>query len=277
MSTQLYDTRQTSLVHSTKVFNQFTFDPTNRPINDVHLEQLYDAVSAKNLLAEFPILVTPEGVVLDGQHRLKVAEALDVPIYYIISTNMTVEDVPETTGNVVRWKFADYMHAWAKRGKPEYIRLKDFLAAHPWIPIATAVGLTTYGDRTGGTKRFQRGEYVCNDLEWAGMVASAVLDFKPYASFYHFPVFIQSVGMLFEHEGYDHQRMIAKMGYMSRKLVRCPDVPAYMAMFTEIYNYRTYADNRIIFEKLTSNSRKRREDRRLRNVKEASEKTTALQ
>lgn len=274
MSTQLYNGRQTSLVHATTNYQQFTFDPANRPIDPGNLEKLYDAVSAKNLLAEFPILVTPEGVVLDGQHRVKVAEALDTPIYYIVATNMTVDDVQKANGAVSHWKLTDWLYSWSKRGKPDYIQLGNFAKAHPWMPLSAAISLCTYGDRAGSAPLFKSGGYLCNDIEWAGMVASAVLDFKPYVSFYRFPVFIGAVGMLFEHEGYDHDRMMAKMGYMSRKLVRCPDVATYMALFTEIYNYRTTADNRMTFEKLPSNSKKRREDRRNRNVK-ASAKEAA--
>lgn len=262
MSSTVYNSSQIHLIQSTINYGQFRFDPTNRAINPDHLEKLYDAIKKKNLLKEFPILVTEDGTVLDGQHRLKAAEAIGTPIYFIVTGDMSVDDVSETNAAVRRWSTADWLDVWCKRGNQEYIKLQEFMRQYPFIKIGNAVNLCTYGNRANLQGDFKSGKYKCNDLEFAREVANAVLDFAPYVAFYKDPRFIYAVNNLMEHAEYDHSRMMAKMAYLSKKVVKCPDVETYMVMFTEIYNYRARGESQVRFAKISANARERRHERK---------------
>ena len=264
MSSTVYNQSQIHLIQSTTNYGQFRLDPTNRSIDSDHLEKLYDAISNKNLLKEFPILVRDDGTVLDGQHRLKAAEALGVPVYYVVTSDMSIDDVPATNAAVRKWRMSEWLDVWCKRGAVEYIKLREFVRQYPFIKLGNAINLCTYGDRTGLHDDFRNGRYKCNDLDFAREVANAVLDFAPYVPFYHNPWFIYAITNLLEHADYDHGRMMGKMSYMSRKVVKCPDMKSYMDMFTEIYNHKTREENRIQFEKITSNSVRRRPERKRR-------------
>src|SRR5690606_27164974 len=81
-----------NVILQTTNYGMFKFDPLNRAIRQDKLDRLYDAVQTKNLLHLFPIVVSRNFVVMDGQHRLKTAEAHGVPIYYIVSNQMRIED-----------------------------------------------------------------------------------------------------------------------------------------------------------------------------------------
>lgn len=268
MTSSVYNPGQIYLIQSTTDYGSFKLDPTNRSIDSDHLERLYNAISQKNLLREFPILVRPDGTILDGQHRWKVAESLGVPLYYIVTDGMTTEDVPNTNALVSKWSAQDWLEVWCKKGNPDYLALANFMRQYPFLKLSIAVNLCTYGDRTDMTTAFKNGTYRCNDLDFAHEVANAILDFAPYVVFYKDSRFIYAVSVLFEHEEYNHQRMMQKMAYMSRKIVKCPDLPTYMEMFTDIYNYKTREEGKVRFEKITSSSPKRRKDRMRRLVKE---------
>lgn len=265
MSNTVYNPSQIHLIQSTTDYSRFRLSPANRTINQDHLAKLYDAIKVKNLLREFPILVTEDGTVLDGQHRLRAAEALDTPIYFIVTKIMSIDDVSETNATVRKWTNADWLDIWCKRGAPEYLKLQGFLRQYPFVSISSAINMCTYGDRSNIHGGFRSGKYKCNDLEFAHQVANAVLDFAPYVTFYKDPRFVYAVNNLIEHEDYDHSRMMAKMAYLSRKVVKCPDVQSYMEMFTEIYNYRTHGENQVRFVKIASASSHRRRDRVRRN------------
>ena len=68
------------------------FSPLNRPIDPRHLAEAGCSDQEKNLLRDNPIAVDHNGCVVDGQHRLKAAEQLGVPIYYQFTVDMTIED-----------------------------------------------------------------------------------------------------------------------------------------------------------------------------------------
>ena len=84
MSNTVYNPSQNYLIQSTTDYSQFRLDPTNRTINQDHLEKLYDAIKNKNLLKEFPILVTEDGTVLaPGRRFLRPYSAHDLLVDFI--------------------------------------------------------------------------------------------------------------------------------------------------------------------------------------------------
>lgn len=263
MSTQFYQNGQTTLIHSTVNYDQFRFDPRNRPINQDHLERLYDAIEKKNLLKEHPIIVSSDGIVRDGQHRLKVAEALKTPIYYIVSDDVTVDDVPGMNSLNRSWKSEDYLHAYCQEGRRDYLMLNDFWRANRDImTLAPAMSLCNYGDKSGLSIRFQSGEYQCNDLEFAKSVVNAVRDFASYFKYYNAVAFINSIANLMGNADYDHERMMMKMKYLSARLVKCPDMDTYIAVINDIYNYKVPDSRRVQLRKLGSGDKKFRQDRK---------------
>ena len=248
---------------STTDYDVFVFDPANRPVNRNHVEKLKASISKRNLLSSYPIIVSAqngEWVVRDGQHRLVAARELGVPIYYTFNDDMTTDDVSFTNGAQASWSSLDFLYHFCARGFAEYVRFREFMERHPWMTFAVAVNLCTYGDRTA--TGFKSGEYKCNDVEFAEQVAQAVLQFSRWVPFYRESVFIGAIAQLFEHEGYNHERMLRKMEFQSTRLVKCVNIEEYLRIFSSIYNYQAKEADKFRFEKLNSNSRNRRGDRR---------------
>ena len=268
-TTTVYHSMQDGLIHSTIDYGRLSLNPLNRPIDQDHLERLYDAIVKRNLLREYPILVDRAGVILDGQHRYTVAKELSVPIYYIVATEATIDDVPEANANTKHWTSRDWLYAWIQRGKQEYVRLRDFWEANSWMTLTMARDLCHYGDRQGLTRAYVNGLYICNDLDFANEVARACLEFKRYyQDFYRESTFVSTVAMLLEHEGYSQKTMMDRLQYQSARLTKQSTIEDYLAVIQRIYNYRTRADNQMTFTKLASNDGRRRNDRRNRLAKE---------
>ena len=143
MTSFQYNPGHIYLIQTRTDYEHFKLDPTNRSIDPDHLDRLYDAISSKNLLREFPILVRPDGTILDGQHRWKVAESLGVPLYYIVTDGMTTEDVPSTNALVSKWDKSDWLEVWCKKGNPDYLALANFMRQYPFLKLSLAVNLCT--------------------------------------------------------------------------------------------------------------------------------------
>lgn len=225
-------------IYSTRNYSQFSFDPANRPIDTVKLERLYDAIAAKNLLADNPILVSLDFIIIDGQHRFKVAEALDVPIYYQFASDTTLEDIPGLASNRAGWKPTDYLHAFCQRGFAEYIALRDFMRRYDWMLPSTAIELCYYGDKVALHKAFNEGEYKCNNLDFANKVAQVLLDFRAVGfSCWSHRTFAYAVSNLVANAEYDHARMMKKLWRNSSALKPAVNSDDYFGMFNKIYNY----------------------------------------
>lgn len=257
---QAYQSSQDNVVAiSSTRYSMFRFDPQNRPINEDHLAKLHDSVVRKNLLREFPILVDENFTIIDGQHRLRVAESLGVPIYYIVSSKVSMDDIVMTTDNVSKWENSDYLHRWCAKGKADYLSLKAFWDKYRYhdgkkfLTLNQCLNLCHYGDRIGMNRAFRDGGYVCNDLQYAERVASALIDFSHYVDFYRDSVFVYAVSNLMANSRYDHSRMMSKMKYLSAKMMKCPDMDTYMAVFTKLYNHKLPKRFHVVLEKVNSN------------------------
>lgn len=227
-----------SKVFVTNNFAQFKFDPFNRPIDMAKLNALKSAIQDHNLLADNPIMVTLDFVVLDGQHRLKAAELLVTPIYYYFASEATIADVPKMNGMRSAWKAQDYLEAWCKRGAQDYIALRDFWHRFDWMTLSMAQGLCHYGDNYGENKRFYEGEYKANNLDFAEKVALAVLDFRSIGfEYWRTSLFISVVANLLGNSDYDHKRMMHQLKRQSVKLRPAVNREDYMEILSRIYNY----------------------------------------
>lgn len=263
MSHQLYQNGQEAVVATkTTDYQMFNFDPRNRPVDPDRVCELYDAISEKNLLHDYPIVVDGNMTILDGQHRVKAAEGLGVPVYYIVSQDATIEDIANVSHTVKRWNGMDYLHHWCAQGRPDYLRLKTYLQQYPFITLNLAMKLCHYGDYSSLYRTFVRGGYRCNDYDFGVKVANALLDFKA-AGFkgYSHTSFVIAVANLMANVDYNHQIMVGKLDYLSTKLVKCPDTDSYFALLNEIYNYRA-RENRVELKRLSTASPKYRVDRR---------------
>lgn len=239
-------------------YDIFTLDRLNRAIRQDKLDRLYDAVKEKNLLHLFPIIVNRSFAVMDGQHRLRVAQTLGVPIYYIVSSQMGITDAARANLNVSNWKNTDYLEHWCKVGLPDYITFRDFLAANQFMTITTAINLFAHGSPDFHTKRdgmsmtaiFNSGQFQASNITHAIKVAGAVRDFSKWVPFWKSSSFIHALGTLIENPDYDHRRMMEKMEYLSVRLVKCASLDDYLKVFEDIFNHKVHQKNMVHFTRL---------------------------
>lgn len=232
-------------VHSTTNYGEFTFSEANRPIDKAFLAKLTESIRQRNLLHRFPILVSPGMTVIDGQHRLKAAEALGVPVHYIVADEMAILDIAQINSISHKWTTRDHLNFWAAMGRKPYIEFRKFLEHYPWMPISVALQYGAEGKTIRRANVFAEGSFTFSKAESLDRLARAVLDFKPYIGHWSQTAFVRAVANLLSNPEYDHQRMISKLAYLSTRLVKCPTVEAYLQVMTEIYNYKVRAGNEV--------------------------------
>jgi hypothetical protein len=226
--------------HATTNYAQFAFDPRNRPIDEGKLAKLFDSILENNLLYANPIVVTPDFVVIDGQHRLRVAEVMEVPIYYVVAPGVDAGKMMIKFNTAVKpWTKQDFLHFWCESGNQEYLTLREFLNRYDFMGIDSACRLVMHhGKRSNMRAIFEAGDLVCDNIRHAVLTAESARAFSPFFAHYRHVYFILSISSLMDHPGYDQDRMIRKMQHASDKLNRCTEVGGYLRALTAIYNYR---------------------------------------
>lgn len=113
-------------VRRTKNYKQFKKIVGNRSTNPGHVNNLTKMIAKYNLLPQFVGVVTKDGFIVDGQHRLKSAEANKFWFYFTIIPE-SIDDIIVAIVNSVqlRWRVDDYINFYADRGNAQYIWLRD--------------------------------------------------------------------------------------------------------------------------------------------------------
>lgn len=145
-------------IESTIDYSVFKIHPRNRKIDNMNLRKLEESVKANNTLDSHPILVDKDFYIIDGQHRLKIAQKLSVPIYYISSKHLCYDDMIRLNNNQKAWNISDYLNYYAVSESPEYIKLNDFLRKTN-IQINIAIQLLNGTRALSFFKDFREGKY----------------------------------------------------------------------------------------------------------------------
>lgn len=117
-----------SRIHSTTDYSKFHFSTMNKMdgVNAGHVKKLVSSIKICNLLDIRPIIVSSDYMVIDGQHRLKAAEHLRVPIFYCIDDTYEPEHIKNL--QIQRtWGPRDYINFYAHKNNEHYKFIKELL------------------------------------------------------------------------------------------------------------------------------------------------------
>lgn len=114
------------MIQKTTKYEQFKFLNGNRKLHLGHLARLTMSIAKRNMLEQNPIMVNENMEVIDGQHRLEVARANKLPIYYVVVANTGITEVLDLNTNVRNWKLPDYVDSLIASGNKQMQYLKSF-------------------------------------------------------------------------------------------------------------------------------------------------------
>lgn len=153
----------------------------NRDLNKKNLLSITKSIANKNLLEANPIIVNENMEIIDGQHRLKVAQDNNLEIYYITIKGTYLEDIHRLNTARKDWSNLDYITSYAKRGKQSYVKLLEFMQEYD-IPAGIAL-VVLFNSRAGADySRIKNGIFEVNDeqLELGHARYQLFLRVKPY-------------------------------------------------------------------------------------------------
>ena len=147
------------MIDKTLDYSMFKKHPRNRPIDEANIRKIMHSIGRENLLKRRPIEVNENFEVMDGQHRLEVANRLGLEVYYEIKEDMLAHHICLLNDNQKGWNKDDYLHYQASGGNENYIQLQSFINHHKF-PLTRALIALGLGGGGGNTQRFIDGHFL---------------------------------------------------------------------------------------------------------------------
>ncbi len=159
---------ETPIIQVTKNYAQFKLMKGNRAIDYNHVKRLKRSMETDpHLFQSNPIQANEHMFIIDGQHRWRAAQELNVPLYYIMTPGITLTDTRVLNVTQRKWQLLDFARSYASSGHQDYV---SFLRLNSKYPQIAPGILRTY--LAGGQKHdleisFRNGEFVIHDLALA--------------------------------------------------------------------------------------------------------------
>jgi len=145
-------------IHSTTNYEQFHFFKGNRLATLESVPKaLLESIQQKNMLESHPILVDRDFYVVDGQNRLRAAEKLGLPIFYVIDEKIEEQDIPlcQIQKN---WTIANYL-GYYKESNADYEFLYDISERYHFRNHIPFLIRHSYSTSTSATSAFRKGKF----------------------------------------------------------------------------------------------------------------------
>jgi len=230
------------MIKKTSEYDMFVFREDNRDkIDQAHVQRLMESIKSRNLLELRPICVNEKMEVIDGQHRLLAAKALNIEIWYQLDKKLKAEDIVRM--NISKpWTIGDYLNFYCYHEYGEYKKLRDFMKKYN-LSLKVALNITM-GLQHIGYFHFKQGEFKFSEEDineqiqicWESIdYIKKMNGFSPYTTSSRF---WKALLKLVRHPDFDEMKWRTNMQKMIEHFVPKARMEDYIQMFSHVYNYR---------------------------------------
>lgn len=240
------DTLTTRKVMSTNDYDQFKTLEGNREVDRRHVNQLIKLLVANgNLTDQFPIIISKDGYVIDGQHRLEALKTLGWEVGYIIEENANIETVRNINQGNKNWSWRDVAESYANLGNVEYEWFLQFYDSH--IELTYTLAMLFCGGkqskRNSSASAFNQGTFVITDKAKAQQYARQYSEIRALVDITNHD-FGKALNKIFTSPFYDHERMVDKLHSYGHQLPIKASTTDYQRELERIFNYGYSEENK---------------------------------
>jgi hypothetical protein len=215
----------------------------NRIVTANKISALMTEIQRINLLPHNPIIINSDYVIIDGQTRFYAAQKLNLPIYFTINTNLTIQDASNINYVQKPWNIMDYINHYAALKNEHYMFILDIYNKTD-ISITTLANIFMRGSayergfsphiiRTGLFKTIHK-EMGLKLIEYA----------KDYSKFNQFSYwksrkFLTALSTVITNKLYDHQKMLLKLQQVPYLMENKVSTEAFISTIEQIYNHKS--------------------------------------
>lgn len=235
----IQNTKKVNEIFQTKEYSKFKFRRDNRIVNDNHVKGLIKSMRERGWEPGSYVVINEKGEVIDGQHRVKAAMEINIPINYVIEKRASFETIRNLNRNQKNWAVADHIHGYVSENNLNYVRLNNFIKTYPDLKVTECMMLTQNNFTSISRQEFESGKFTTRDMVKAMSWADNIMSLKPYFEGYNRSIFVRGlVKILSKKPEFKFEEFLHKIQLRPGSIHLCGNVDQYIEMIEDIYNYK---------------------------------------
>jgi len=234
-------------VQYTKNYSKFKKVHSNRSLKTGILNKIKKSMVENGLMVD-PIKVNEHNEVIDGQHRLHMAQELGLGIYYIKVKGIGKKEMITQNSTGSMWNLRDFLGTYVKEGNPNYIKIQKFMYEFPMFSITDSCVFLNGGKQDIKGDTFRNGEFVAGSLNTARELALDIMKLKDvYPLGYTRTVFVRTLlSTNLRNKDFKMEEFVKKSKVVPNEYFQIKgDRKGYKRMIEDIYNYKRRSSDKI--------------------------------
>jgi hypothetical protein len=241
------------IIHHTKNYDMFKFDPLTREIKEgtkKYLQAEASMIKHGHWYSKAIVVHPPDRsgklTIVEGHHRFKIARKHGLTLYYIIDEQRVPLVQRENSGGRTEWNLADWTHSHLNADKNVAYKVLQGFHERTGIPRSTCLTLLTFrrgimGGNNVVYEEVRDGTLRITDTTFAENVGDVVMFCTSLGVNYaRKSAFVRAVSLVIRTGVATiedlKKRMKQNVGLMKKKNINAD----YLSIINEVYNYRCY-------------------------------------
>ena len=236
---------------STSEYDLFKPHGEQQAMQPSHVKKLVKSMTDCGFIPANPIHVYKEGKhfrVIDGHHRLRAAQILKIPVFYIIGTKEDAWLIAPKNWAVRKWQADAFVNMYASRGIKDYVELLSYVKMG--LPMKFAIALLS-NETTGSHNQadsIRNGTFKIKTRIYADEVIRIVDSCCVHNQEAKGCVFLSAIAVLVRLEEFNPDVFISRIQANPRMLVKCATREQMLELIEEIYNFRAREKTNLAFK-----------------------------
>lgn len=246
----------------------------NRNVDFAHVRRLERSMIEQGFLSYQPIICNENGEIIDGQHRVLAAMALNIKPYLEIKKGLSADSIITVNTMSKSWQLSDFVKYYSNKGLSSFQLLYNFMQEQgdrivdegeikQVVPLSATIAfcmIKRHIPSGGDCASIRNGKFSCTqeDLEEGAILWSKIKPILKILPFRNLDRCIRALVLLIPHLAimsdpitvrynfYDRLlELVTCYRYDSTVIHRCSGVSEYFEMFVRLYNKHLSRSRRI--------------------------------
>lgn len=157
-------------IKETNNYEMFKKLEGNRIVDDKRIQKIKKSILKVGYITS-PILVNQNMEIIDGQGRFEALKQLQLPIEYIVQSDIGIKECVAMNIYQTNWKAQDYIKSYAERGLKSYVYLQNLMEKYSKFNVSLAqISVATKGATRFGTDIIRDGMISITDEEYQNAI-----------------------------------------------------------------------------------------------------------